>query len=101
MDRLTPRDKDIIVAKINSFNYSGLDNRISGSSICRYSHCIYIIMYYYMLLRYHNSLVGRDFKLWAQVGIFIVWDFLTSSEKLMWLSLAKVKLTDLGCITAI
>lgn len=39
---------------------------------------------------YNKSLVGRDYKAWAQVGIFIVWELLTSSEKIIWLSLAKV-----------
>ena len=41
------------------------------------------------LHRYHNSLVGRDYKVWSQVGIFVVWHYLTPAED-MWLSLAKV-----------
>ena len=45
---------------------------------------------YYYIFRYHKSLVGRDFKTWAQVGLFIVWDFLTKTEQILWLSLAKV-----------
>lgn len=92
MSRLTPREKDIIVAKMNSFNYSGMDNSINGNSICRYG-CLYacaIVIACFMALRYYKSLVGRDFKQWSQVGIFIVWEFLTTSEKKMWLSLAKV-----------
>ncbi len=44
------------------------------------------------MARYHKSLVGRDFKQWSQVGIFVVWEFLTTSEKKVWLSLAKVKI---------
>ena len=39
--------------------------------------------------RYHKSLVGRDYKLWAQVGLFIVWDFLQPPEQDVWISLAK------------
>ena len=42
--------------------------------------------------RYHKSLVGRDFKLWAQIGIFIVWPFLTHEEQRLWLSFANVSL---------
>lgn len=42
------------------------------------------------LRRYHKSLVGRDFKVWCQIGVFIVWPFLTKKEKDMWLSLAEV-----------
>ena len=37
MDRLSPDDKCTIEAKINSFSFSGFDERISGRSICRYS----------------------------------------------------------------
>ena len=55
----------------------------------KWSHSIYSIKYDVMN-RYHKSLVGRDFKLRAQIGIFIVWTFLTPSEEKMWLSLAKV-----------
>lgn len=44
------------------------------------------------LYSHHNSLVGRDYKVWAQVGIFIVWPLLTQNEKNVWLSLAKVRL---------
>ena len=52
------------------------NNNLSVYKLCNY--------------RYHKSLVGRDYKAWAQVGIFIVWSYLTPSEKSMWLSLAKV-----------
>lgn len=45
-----------------------------------------------LVFRYYKSLIGRDFKLWAQIGIFVVWSLLTQSEKEMWLSLAKVSL---------
>lgn len=40
--------------------------------------------------RYHNSLVGGDFKLWSQFGLFIVWPYMTDLEQKVWLSLAKV-----------
>ena len=28
-----------------------------------------------LIARYHGSLLGRDFKAWAQIGVFIVWDY--------------------------
>lgn len=35
MERLTPQEKDLIVNRINSFNFSGIQNKINGNSICR------------------------------------------------------------------
>ena len=93
MDRLSPQQKRTIIAKINSFHYSGMESKISGTAICRYSvSCFGGYRYHNLVVdyRYHHSLVGRDFKVWAQIGLHFVWDFLTSDEKRMWLSLAKV-----------
>lgn len=36
MDRLSPREKDDVAAKICSFNFSGFEERLSGNAICRY-----------------------------------------------------------------
>lgn len=74
MHRITTAEKSEIEARINSFNFSGFDKRVNGGSICRY----------------HGSLLGRDFKAWAQIGVFIVWDFLSPTEREMWLALAKL-----------
>ena len=35
MDRLTSQEKSIIIAKLNSLNFSAVTPRISGSSICK------------------------------------------------------------------
>ena len=56
-------------------------------SICWYG-IIYILYHNVICLisyMYYNSLVGRDFKTWVQIGVFIVWPELTPSEKKMWL----------------
>ena len=92
MDRLTPGEKAIIMSKTDSFHFSGVRPKISGKSICQYVHdlCCDGIALNLENHSYTNSLVGRDFKAWAQVGIFIVWPLLTTSEKNVWLSLAKV-----------
>lgn len=99
MDRLLPAEKSTIECRINAFNFSGLNGNVNGKAICRYlatqSLCICLIMHACIIHRYHNSLVGRDYKVWAQIGIFIVWPFLTIKEKSAWLSLAKVY----GCKT--
>lgn len=35
MDRLMPKDKDEIIARITAFDFSGFSMKINGSSICR------------------------------------------------------------------
>ena len=37
----------------------------------------------FLLYRYHGSFVGRDYKAWAQMCLFIVQEFLTDSEESM------------------
>lgn len=39
---------------------------------------------------YHKSLVGQDYKTWAQMGIFVSWPFLVQEERNVWLALVKV-----------
>lgn len=93
MDRLPSQSKDEIEAKIDSLSFSGLDGKIKGSSICRSVNLCYnkvILTIANSNLRYSRSLVGGDYKLWSQVGIFIVWPYLTKFEQAVWLALAKV-----------
>ena len=91
MDRLNPREKSEIEVKINSLDFSGIHGKINGSSICRLvAQTVTTNDKNCALHRYHNSLVGRDYKVWSQVGIFVVWPNLTLAERSMWLSLAKV-----------
>ncbi len=72
-DRLSPAVKNQIQACIRTFNYSGFRSSLSGN-ICRY----------------HQSFSGRDFKVWAQMCLFIIWDYLEPNEKQVWLNLSKV-----------
>lgn len=74
MNRLTPREKLEIAAKIAVFPKSGFSSTLSPS-----------------LPRTFKSFHGRDFKLLAQMSLFILWDYLTISEKKVWKMLSMVK----------
>ena len=52
MDKLTSRQKDEVLARINSFPFSGFKEKLE-INICRY----------FSVSRYVGSLVGRDLKL--------------------------------------
>ena len=39
---------------------------------------------------YHRSFVGRDYKAWAQIALFIIAPYLTEEETAVWLLLSKV-----------
>ena len=73
MKRLTPYEKDVITERIKAFPESGLPTKPSPSTG-----------------RYYGSFHGRDFKVLAQMFLFVAWDYLTSPEKEVWLSLSKV-----------
>ena len=66
-------EKQEILARIASLPSSGLSCRITGN-----------IAYHY------KSFVGRDYKAWMQIAIFIVHPYLTESETRCWLLLSKV-----------
>jgi hypothetical protein len=57
MERLSPRQKKEISAKLSAFNYSGIGGKISLA-----------------ITSHHKSFVGRDYKVWAQVYLFILGD---------------------------
>ena len=73
MERLTPEQKQEVKAKITAFEFSGFDKKLSTS-----------------LCQYHQSFNGHDFKVLAQVALFILWDVLLPQEKAVWLNLSKV-----------
>ena len=64
MGKLTPHQKEEVLARIQAFDFSGIRGTLPGN-ICRY----------------YQSFLGRDFKTWAQICLFIVWDFLTVTER--------------------
>ena len=67
------KEKKEILARIRSFSYSGFSTRIT-SNIC----------YHY------KSFVGRDYRSWMQMVIFIVPSYLSEMGLKCWLQLAKV-----------
>ena len=40
--------------------------------------------------KYYRSFVGRDFKAFAQIALFVLSPYLTASETEVWLALSKV-----------
>ena len=66
------QEKQEIQAKIKSFPSSGLNARVTGH------------------ISYYKSFVGRDFKAWMMMAIFIVASYLEDSQKHCWFQLAKV-----------
>ena len=73
MNNRTQKEKKEILARIAAFPYSGFSVRITGN-----------IAYHY------QSFIGRDFKAWIQLAVFIIEPFVTEAEKICWLNLAKV-----------
>ena len=73
VSRLSPSQKCEVLAKMSTFNYSGFQGKVIGN-----------------LVRYYKSLVGRDYKAWAQMALFVAGPYLTEGEKKIWLSLSKV-----------
>ena len=74
MDEMSPVQKNQISARVEAFDFSSFKSQLKSSSICRY----------------YKSFNGKDFKMLAQVCLFIIWDYLTSAQKRVWLALSKV-----------
>ena len=73
MGRLTTAQKNELQARLLSFDFSGLDYKLS-----------------YNLTRHFRSFIGRDFKAVAQIALFLLGPLMTPEEKKVWLSLSKV-----------
>ena len=73
MNDRTSAEKKEILARISAFSYCGFSVRITGN-----------IAYHY------QSFIGRDFKAWIQMSLFIIHSFITDDQKKCWLSLAQV-----------
>ena len=80
MAKLSTVQKQEVLARIFSFNYSGIEERISSN-----------------VTRYSQSFVGRDFKAWAQMAPFILAPYLTVDELKLWLSLSQVCIKQIVC----
>ena len=73
MDSLTVAQRKEILARVSAFPNCGFTTRITGN-----------ICYYF------KSFVGRDFKSWMQMAIFIVSPYLSESQTKCWYLLSKV-----------
>ena len=73
MKSLSPAAKKKIKAKIELFDFSAFPAKL-GSSITS--------MY--------GSFVGRDFKLWAQIAVFILINVVSEEELAVWCNLSEV-----------
>ena len=49
-----------------------------------------IIMKCITLYRYYKSFHGGDFKILAQMALFLLWDYINDEQKKVWLALSKV-----------
>lgn len=73
MSNCNKEQKTEIVARVDAFSYCGFSVRMTGN-----------IVYHY------KSFIGRDFKAWIQMALFIIDPFISREVKKCWLSLAQV-----------
>ena len=62
--KLSGDHQDEILARIRAFSYSGFRVRLLGN-----------------VIRHHQSFVGRDYKAWAQMELFIMYPYLSNGDK--------------------
>ncbi len=72
---LSSQQKEEVLARLRAFNYSGFRVKVLGN-----------------VIRHHQSFVGRDYKAWAQVALFIIYPYLSATDKEVWLALSKVNI---------
>ena len=72
MNALSHHQKAEIIARIELFSYSGFKAKMTVN------------------LKYAGSFVGRDFKIFAQMTVFVLSPFLSDVERNKQLSLSKV-----------
>ena len=73
MPKLSPTQKREVLARIRAFNHSGFKVKIHGN-----------VCYHY------QSFVGRDYKAWMQMAIFILSPYLSNGELIVLVNLSKV-----------
>ena len=73
MDKIGTKEKKEILAILAAFPYSGFTVRITGN-----------------LCYYYNSFVGRDFKAFIQMAMFIIGRYMSQDEQSCWLLLSQV-----------
>ena len=77
---LSSQQKEEVLTRVKAFNYSGFDCRVIGN-----------------VIRHHQSFVGRDYKAWAQMALYIIYPYLSDGDKEIWVALSKVY--NVLCIT--
>ena len=73
MPQLSARQKVEILARLRAFCSSGLKMKLYGK-VCSY----------------YQSFIGRDFKAWAQMAIFVMGPYLNEGQLKVLLSFTKV-----------
>ncbi len=74
MSNLSRVQKCEVLARMSSFNYSGIDGKVLGN-----------------IVYHHRSFVGRDYKALAQIALFVLGSYLSDSEMQVWIGLSKVQ----------
>ena len=74
MASLDATQKREVLARMTAFDYSGFDGKVLGN-----------------VVYHHKSFVGRDYKAWAQMSLFIIGSYLSDAHKAVWLGLSKVR----------
>jgi hypothetical protein len=69
-NNLSPADKKKVKSKIEAFDFSAFSRRLPSS--------------------FHGSCVGRDFKLWAQISVFVLEGLISDDELQVWIYLSEV-----------
>ena len=75
MPNMSAAQKREIQARVRAFNTSGFSTKLHGS-----------VCYYY------QSFVGRDFKGWMQMALFIISPYLSDGQKEVLIALSKVSI---------
>ena len=76
MSHLSKKEKTEILARLSAFNYSGITGKVQGN-----------------VVYHHQSFVGRDYKAWAQIALFIIAPYLSDPDKEVWIALSKAWFT--------
>ena len=74
MQNLSSTDKKKVKAKIDAFDFSAYSRRLPSSFVKIYGSC-----------------VGRDFKLWAQIAVFVLDGLISENELEVWLYISEVR----------
>ena len=69
--------KEEILARMKAFHFSGFHVKVHGN-VCHH----------------HKSFVGRDYKAWSQMALFIIRPYLTEGQQKVLVALSKVRHTS-------